>query len=148
MKKQKIIDIYKEDVLEALYTEPLQFGTWWSIGEGRYNGENILNPHCRVCTIGSIFRCTDIPFYNVDIIEDQLEGSCTPSVLYNTKLPQNWITALSFVWESLNQHTIPVEEAREHMIDWVEDNVPDDEILFTIDPNDTKYIDLEYVYEA
>ncbi len=129
------MDIYKDMVLEALEVEPLGFSTWAAT--------NADTGACTYCAIGSVIINTH-PTMVQDEVEDvghhlgfHADGSCVPNE--SDRLPATWAQALSFVWESLGPHYIIgpaspefIEEARWHMIDWVEASVPDDEVLFTI----------------
>lgn len=130
-----MIDVYKEDVLEAIETEPLQFSSWIS----HYNR---WDHDCSVCAIGAILRGTGIQNDNIEKRAVRLttsHGAIDPRDISSTnELPTSWQNAISFVWESLrgdhvmnNQHR-DIEEARVNMLDWCEDNLPEDEVLFSL----------------
>ena len=147
------MDIYKEHVIEALEDEPLAWGKWVDIPV-----EDIQDIHplmvirnvtpeiareysgCTVCVVGSVFRKYSKSTGSIGrLIGDQLIGDADPGpknggIPWEAEWPENWITVLSWVWEGLDNFNedLGIEEARTIMIDWVEDNVPEDEILFTV----------------
>ena len=111
--------IYKEDVIEALYTEPLGWNGWFAVDD--------FNSDCSVCAVGAVLRNRGVNGYKISGIAITLvRGAYAPDD--NKKhLPKNWISALSYVWESLIiGETIPVEEARSCIIEWAEKNLPED----------------------
>lgn len=129
--------IFKEHVIEALETEPLSWGRWIILSDYRpnaYSTKPASEEACTVCAVGAVFRKYSkrgARDFNV-AVNEQVVGATEPG--FYGRLPENWIAAMSFVWESLDKYNldIPIEEARAHMIQWVEDNVPEDEILFKV----------------
>lgn len=153
------MDIYKDNVLEAIETEPLRFGDWVNPCFDKLTREYEV---CTTCALGAIISNAAVPNKNgkynmrpetnslfhsaelnkVNYIRSMARnltkkgGSYLPGLLRGgTTLPKSWPNALSYVWESIgagSRFKIDIEEARAHMLDWVEENVPDDEVLFTI----------------
>lgn len=154
--------VYKHHLLEALETEPLDWGNWVRKPSTAERDASVKDPGCRSCAIGSVFRkfttlsTDDVQEYIDDIIG--YDAIVSPEGVYEDEedeliLPQSWLEAISFVWESMKPSTyenyqfdqprrqrdiLPssvlkdIEQARWHMIDWVEANVPEDEILWEI----------------
>jgi len=154
--------VFKEHLLEALETEPLGWGNW--VRKPSTTGWDALvnDPGCRSCAIGSVFR--KFTTMLIDDVQDQIDdiigydAIVSPEGVYGDEedeliLPQSWLEAISFVWESMKPSTydnyqfdsslfqrdiLPssvlkdIEQARWHMIDWVEANVPEDEVLWRI----------------
>jgi hypothetical protein len=115
------IRVNKEDLIEAIALEPLSFGAWANT--------------CTYCAIGAVVhRMTDIESA-WEIMEKclsitEIGGDCTPNgEMYD--IPTRWPNILSSLWEWLTgTELIPVEEARTIILDWIEVNVPDDEVLW------------------
>lgn len=135
--KYENVEIYKDDVIEALAFEPnLYFGSWCSMPTTPGIKDNEVHTSCEVCAVGSILRphFTDREFLN-DTAIYLVPGAAHPECIFDEGMPQSWMAALSFFWESLGQNETPVEEARRLTIDFVEEYFPDDEVLaaFTVE---------------
>lgn len=132
------MDIYKEHVIEALEDEPLGWQGWVSSELHEYNTP-AKDLDCVVCAVGGVFRkFTTKTIDDIDntiyYMSEGVGGVVTP-YSQTERLPQAWLEVLSYVWESIfvrDSETPPVEEARAIMIDWVEDNVPEDVVLWEI----------------
>jgi len=94
---------------------------------------------CTVCAIGGVLRSIGVTEHLIGQRAGSItEGDAEPSYVhmgkvYTDNLPKNWITAISYVWESLKkennfytENDSDVEEARDIMIEWVEENIPED----------------------
>jgi len=129
------MNIYKEDLVEALATEPLGFGTWVKVSMYEDSRLPISEYKCKVCAVGSTFRSfsSKTKLRVEDDIIHQIKGKPSPTA-WDEALPENWITAISYVWESIDikNRSISIKEARTIMIDWVEANVPEDIALWQV----------------
>ena len=134
------VEIYKDDVIEALAFEPnLGFGYWLTGNDRIYMAhEAQITSSCVSCAVGSVLR----GHFNVagDLRNTAIslcEGNYSPGEFadFAEDKPKSWMAALSFFWESLGQNRTPVEEARRLTIDFVEEYFPDDEVLaeFTVE---------------
>lgn len=129
------MQVLKEHVIEALETEPLGWNGWCQSMEG--TGSPAKDLDCTVCAVGAVFRkfTSRHPDAITTVINARISGNYA-AFGSDTKddLPKNWITCLSYVWEGLGNFNpyIDVEEARVHMIDWAEENIPDDEVLWVM----------------
>jgi hypothetical protein len=116
--------IYKDDIIEALETEPLTFGTW----------QDTLG--CRVCAVGAVLRNCG---YGVD--RDAMKNICaavTEMQYFDDDLAPrgNWMSALSIVWEYLCRYNAAEpDELREDIVQWAEDNIPEDYVVEIEAPN-------------
>lgn len=132
------MNIYKEDVIEALEDEPLDAGQWLSPGYAVEFGATIslVKDSCAACAVGSLIRHF-LP--NMDYGKGCLKaarlaknhsGFLGCGWGYDDRVT-TWLSALSSFWEDLNSsnYNLGVEEARTIVIDWVEANFPEDEIL-------------------
>ena len=143
MKKKKMKNITKEMVIHALETEPLGWGNWCSV-------PSLWEKDCVYCALGGLINSQTDDTVNISRLAEgltthhgNLNGTswrnATEDVpLYDEDdrtLPKNWPTAISFFWESLlgENLSISVEEARDIMIEWCEDTMPEDEVLFQLD---------------
>jgi len=116
--------IYKEDVLEALETEPLGWSGWY------FPATVTKDTTCTVCAVGAVLRHAGVSPNSITPIAINItKGAIAPSEWGSGRLPTNWMAALSYLWESLRADPYkqtPIEEARDIMIEWVEANVPED----------------------
>ena len=121
--------IYKDDVLDALATEPLHFGRW------------ISEDGCGACAVGSVLRSV---FYNVteSNVSRAMAGSYftrdTGQMLtwLSIRNSVTWMGLLSCLWESLGEYNYywggdlrkkyPTEELRWIAYEWVEEHFPED----------------------
>lgn len=119
-----LILIDKEDVLDALETEPL------------YERGNFLRTRgrlgCSVCAVGGVLRHAGVR----DITHTALRA-CDQTAGYGDVAPRdNYLSALSIVWETLTDDAsyahagprpyLPGPEERAAIIAWAEDNIPDE----------------------
>ena len=141
------MDVYKEDLIEALEEELLSFGSWCVNTNINYDipAKPAKLTNCKVCAVGSVFKrfTSKTPDKIRHEAETKTKGWCTPNMVGvggGSALPKNWLTAVSYVWESLGNclnkeyknGDLPMEEARAQMIDWVEENVPEDTVLWSM----------------
>lgn len=149
-KKVKLV-IDKEDVIEALERERLVAGNF-VIGWGA--------PDCSMCAVGATLRRAGLAppdEYRFDTVayDDVTKGASCASSCAPTG---NWLSALSIVWEYLNQHNVErderrlsvetrwerAERLRPDIVRWAEDNIPDDwETEIAVDENWVVAIDDE-----
>lgn len=138
--KYENVEIYKDDVIEALAFEPnLGFGYWLRSKDGLYmDSQERIHSSCVSCAVGSVLRGHFNVVADLRMTAFSLcEGDCAPYDLGNfaEDKPKSWMAALSFFWESLGHNNTPIEEARRLTIDFVEEYFPDEEVLaaFTVE---------------
>ena len=139
------MNITKDILLISIEEEELGWGSWMGILD-HTSRSKISSGECIPCAIGSAIKHYK-PNMKLLKAEDKLDsqtlGRVAPYQILPVQsfLPENWLSRISFVWESMRpegyrQENIGIrkssEEAKEHLIDWIEKNVPEDEILFTI----------------
>ena len=112
--------IDKEDLLEAVAFEPLDWGCFW--GPMRADGS------CKACVVGRTLAKAGLPELMIPGTAAASVQACVPSDVGH--LPgNNWLSAASVYWESLAR--LPLPEARRHLLDWIEFRVPADVNLLT-----------------
>ena len=110
--------VYKDDVIDALNSEPLTFGTFISYSK------------CSSCAVGSILSSLHCKPTEEDVMN--LQRRCETAVIVTESIffegsfmkPTNWFEVLSIFWEELGHNDVPIEEARTIMMDYVEEVFP------------------------
>jgi len=137
------VKIYRHHVIEALETESLGWQGWIKPADRHQDNYGSVSGRvaCTVSAVGAVFRKwagSNTIDQNIEQIMSNLDGnfaSWTPT-FEEFSLPKNWLTSLAFMWSHLHfyagERGISVEEARAIIIDWVEANVPEDEVLWEI----------------
>jgi len=135
--------ITKEHVLEALEVEQLGWGAWFCAMDDFMEPPTtaIQSAGCQVCAVGA---CLLGRVHIDNISKKALRITRGVGVIpTEEELPINWMGAISLVWESLRPDLWvdsleyfsytdeDISDARECMIEWVEDNVPEDINLVT-----------------
>lgn len=140
------MEVYKKHLIEALEEETLSWGQWCS-PNGMWMHAPAKNTDCIVCAVGGTFRrfSNRSPYSILETVENMTENDRVSPYInhYNNHpptLPKSWLAAVSWVWESLmpdgynsndrDDYLNNIEQARWHMIDWVEENVPSDIVLW------------------
>lgn len=116
------IEIYKEDILEALTYEPL--------------GAHLVfvdTVDCTACAVGSVIRrfspdMDELGYAKIGV--GLTDGMCVPDLSHTLpQRPDTMMGALSMYYEGLVLQAVPVEEIRTHCIDFVEEHFPEDEVI-------------------
>lgn len=110
--------ITKDLILEAIATEPLTAGRFIRYHSGLYD-------ECYVCAVGAVLRRVGVD--NCDITLTAKVVTEYNYTKHEVAEADNWMSAISIVWETLNyNHPGDIENNRQVLLAWVEDNVPDD----------------------
>lgn len=123
----RVITITKDDILDALETEPLMSGAFIN-----WDG-------CRACAVGATLRKKLGPQSSNEDLISELGNHLTKMCCTEDDIAPrgNWMAALSIVWETLNfqarleDHFMRsredyAEELRWDIWQWAEENIPDD----------------------
>lgn len=137
-----VLQIYKEDVIEALATEPLNIEAL----EGRFftppmerEGRSCAAPigKCTVCAVGAVIRAVyphDLPVAgNLISLANRLTSAGQVHYYDMEEVlddqDPHYLSALSVYYESFRGTGVPVEEVRRHCIDFVEEYFPEGELI-------------------
>lgn len=116
--------ITKEDIIHALRTEKLTSDRWL----GDPSNSIIFDPSCASCAVGSILK-RKVTISRLMEFTDICEAVTDNCYTYEDIVDEdNWIGALSVVWEYLNANNVDLnaEEYRDDIVNWAEDNIPED----------------------
>ncbi len=128
----KTYTITKDDILEAIETEPVltshTFGDW---------------EDCPVCVVGAIIKKSINRKHNFR----RTGGALTEGLAgeFSKAKPGNYLSALSILWEKLNcLYPGEAEDLRSIVLDWAEENIPDDYVFAAKELDYYPYYSIEY----
>lgn len=115
--------VTKEEIIEAIETEPLRAGSWFYDYDHTTNFET-----CSVCAVGAVLRRAGLKErdeldIDLEVCNDEYFG------LYKLKDALscgNFMGALSIKFEDLSEQVESMDEVREKLIKFVKENFPDE----------------------
>lgn len=130
--------VTKEEIIEALKTEPLAPGDWCSVSSEWYERQltdastpSATMQDCKVCAVGAIFRSKLSPTVTVFRVKSHIGQLMSGSYNSTLRFAQdeldsgNYLAALSCVFEDGENCTPPtIEERRDRSIKFVEEKFP------------------------
>lgn len=120
-----MIEIYKEDILEALAYEPLNIHkggvSFYTSLDGQANAYTLSIQECSACAVGAILR-------------RYLPGKTRVADIGAWKyiVGSTYMGYLSDYYESFRGTGMSRKEVRRHCIDFVEEYFPEDEVIVTL----------------
>lgn len=120
MSEAKEITITKKQIIKAIQRGELGHHGWVQNSQLPYVGD------CRVCAVGAVFRhALKLPNNVVDVLASEAGvGSCDPVSAKSALEREDWLTALSHVFECDAGRYAGIEKQRKVVIDFVEKNFP------------------------